>query len=188
MKYKLILSDPPWDYGNRGCRGNAADQYPTMGIEQIKSLNVKDIADDDSVLLLWTTWPFLKEGISVAEAWGFKYLTGLPWVKVNKAEEDLWGEWHMKTQTGVGFWVRGVTEPLLICRRGKAKPPTETFVGLISPNIRHSRKPDNIYEYAEALPGPYLEMFCRRPRAGWHIFGNEVESDIKIESNETNIL
>ncbi len=180
MKFRTIVSDPPWAYGNRGCRGAADNEYPTMSTEDICALRVQDVAEDDAVLLLWTTWPFLKEGIKVAESWGFKYLTGLPWVKVNKAEEDLWGEWYMKTQMGVGFWVRGVTEPLLICRRGNAKPPKECFVGLISPNISHSRKPDNIYEYAEALPGPYLEMFARRPREGWSNWGNVMDSKVAL--------
>lgn len=53
-------------------------------------------------------------------------------------------------------------------------------MGLISERMEHSRKPDTIYEYAESFPGPYLEMFCRRPRAGWHVFGNEVESDVAL--------
>ena len=38
----------------------------------------------------------------------------------------------------------------------------------------HSQKPDEFYEIIERLyDGPYLELFARRPRAGWTSFGND---------------
>jgi N6-adenosine-specific RNA methylase IME4 len=180
VRFKTIVSDPAWSYGNRNCNGAAEREYPTMSIDQICALKVKEVAHDDCVLLLWTTWPMLQDSFKVIDAWGFEYVTGLPWVKADKAEIDLWGEWHIKTQFGVGFWFRGVTEPILVCRRGKPKLPDETWVGLLSPNIRHSRKPDNIYQIAESLEGPYLEMFARRKRDGWASFGNEIEGGIAL--------
>ena len=68
----------------------------------------------------------------------------------------------------------------MIGKRGSPPPPPNGFIGLLSPNLQHSRKPDSIYEYAEALPGPRLEMFARRPRTGWHVFGNEVTGSISL--------
>lgn len=39
----------------------------------------------------------------------------------------------------------------------------------------HSRKPEQSYELIEAAsPGPYFEVFARRPREGWIVWGNEV--------------
>jgi N6-adenosine-specific RNA methylase IME4 len=32
----------------------------------------------------------------------------------------------------------------------------------------------------EVSPGPYLEMFARDKREGWHAWGNEIESDVEI--------
>ena len=29
-------------------------------------------------------------------------------------------------------------------------------------------------------PGPYLELFARRKRLGWDVWGNEVESDLVL--------
>jgi len=84
--------------------------------------------------------------------------------------------------------VRGASEPILICKRGNAKPPTNGFVGLIAPNIRHSRKPDNLHEYAEALPGPRLELFARLARPGWTVWGNEVEANAGISAHAENAL
>ena len=54
------------------------------------------------------------------------------------------------------------------------------WVGILSENFFHSRKPDNIYEFAESLPAPRLEMFARRRREGWDVFGNEVEGSIRL--------
>lgn len=180
MKFGVILADPPWQYSNRGCRGAAENEYPTMSTVELCKLKVEEASEKDAVLLLWTTWPFMIDAFKVIESWGFTYKTGLPWIKVQKSELDLWGEWFFKTQFGVGFWARGVSEPLLIATRGQPSLPDKTFIGLLSPNISHSRKPDNIYEYAESLNGPYLEMFCRRPRKGWSIFGNEFKSDVEL--------
>ena len=39
----------------------------------------------------------------------------------------------------------------------------------MAPVREHSRKPDEMYELIEATwPGPYVELFARYPRAGWH--------------------
>ena len=51
-KYSVIYADPPWSYQDKRCNGNAADHYPTMRIEDICSLPVQDIADDNCVLFL----------------------------------------------------------------------------------------------------------------------------------------
>lgn len=179
-KYKVILADPPWAYGNNGCRGAAANEYSTMTVEDICALPIASLAADDSVLLEWCTWPQLQEGLQVMKAWGFDYVTGFPWVKAKNISHDLWGELTFDVPYGVGFWARGCTEFVLIGKRGKPSPPKAGFIGLLSPNLSHSRKPDSIYHYAESLPGPYLELFARRRREGWDAFGNQVEGSIRL--------
>mgnify|MGYP006311238525 FL=1 len=38
----------------------------------------------------------------------------------------------------------------------------------------HSRKPDELYDIIEACSsGPYLELFARGSRPGWHVWGNQ---------------
>jgi N6-adenosine-specific RNA methylase IME4 len=178
-RYATIIADPPWQYRNRGVEGAAERQYPTMTTEAICALPVADLAAEDAVLLLWATWPtLLADAARVVAAWGFTYVTGFPWVKLLDAPTlTLRGERAYRPQYGTGFWVRGCTEPILVCRRGKANPgDMGDFCGIVSPNFRHSRKPENLYEYAEARDGPYLELFARRPRAGWDSWGNEVGS------------
>ena len=180
-KYGVILADPPWSYSNSGIRGAAANIYPTMSDADILSLPISQFAAEDCVLLMWSTWPKLAEVcIPTVKAWGFDYVTGFPWIKITDVSMTLWGEIEIKVPYGVGFWSRGTSEPLLIARRGNPKPPPNGFVGLLSPNLHHSRKPESIYEYAMSLPGPYLELFARRPHSGWDVWGNEVDSDIEL--------
>jgi N6-adenosine-specific RNA methylase IME4 len=183
VKYSTLIADPPWEYSNAGVRGAAENHYPTMTVDEICALPIADLAADDAVLLLWATWPKLFEAApKVIAAWGFEYVTGFPWVKLTAdPRRNLWGDWEYKPQYGTGFWVRGCTEPVLVCKRGNAKPnDAGNFCGIVSENFHHSRKPENLYEYAEAHTGPYLELFARRPRAGWAVWGNEVVRDVTL--------
>jgi N6-adenosine-specific RNA methylase IME4 len=182
LKYKTILADPPWDYRNGG-NGKARAHYDLMTIDQLCSLKVKEIAEDDSVLILWSTWPQVEGAMRVISAWGFEYVSGFPWVKLyDDPLCDVFGNVVMRPTYGTGYWIRGCSEPVFVCKRGNARPVETSWMGLISKRMEHSRKPDTIYEYAESFPGPYLEMFARRKRPGWDVFGNQIEGSICIEA------
>ncbi len=180
--YGVILADPPWSYRNGG-NGAAKNHYPTMSTDQIRYLSVgsmwvREMAKPDAVLLLWATWPLLPEAMSVIEHWGFTYLTGMPWLKLAAPPVVEQGDIMEGRPTfGTGFWIRGCTELILIARRGKPRRPDTTFIGLISERFAHSRKPDNLHQYAETLEGPYLELFARRTRPNWTCWGNEIVAD-----------
>lgn len=184
-RYGVIIADPPWLYRNGG-NGAADAHYPTMSIDRLCSLPVSQFAAENSVLLLWTTWPQLSDAIcKLVPAWGFEYVTGFPWVKVYDPPMcDLFGDFVAFPTWGTGAWVRGCSEPILICRRGNAKAPEVSWLGIISERMMHSRKPESLHEYAETLPGPYLELFARRKRLGWDAWGDEVQSDISIFTPE----
>lgn len=165
--YGVIVADPPWSYTNSSVHGNAKDQYNTMTIDDICNMPVSQLAAKDGVLFLWGTWPLLPEALRVMTAWGYTYKTGFPWVKINQ---------NMALSPGVGFWVRGVSEFIFIGVRGNAKCPIpeKRYMGIIAPNLKHSRKPDSVHQIAETLKPPYLELFAREGRIGWTCFGNEV--------------
>lgn len=181
IQYGVIIADPPWHYNNNGVRGAAEDHYPVMSIADICTLPVRDLAKPDAVLLLWATWPQLKAAQQVIDAWGFEYVTGMPWVKIDGLPQiDLFGDLIAKPVWGIGFWIRGATEAILIAKRGNAQPPKTDWVGLLCERMQHSRKPNSLYEYAESMPGPYLEMFARRARPGWDVWGNEVRNTVDM--------
>lgn len=72
-KYGIIYADPPWRYDRKKVQGAAETHYSTMGVEDICSLNVSELADRDCVLFLWATFPKLPEALQVIKAWGFQY-------------------------------------------------------------------------------------------------------------------
>lgn len=172
-QYATILADPPWQFQNR--TGKMAPEhrrllrYPTMEQREILELPVARLAAARSHLYLWVPNALLAEGLRVMEAWGFTYKSNLVWHKVRKDGGS--------DGRGVGFYFRNVTELVLFGVRGSLRtlPPGRTQVNLLATRKReHSRKPDEIYDIIEACsPGPYVELFARFPRPGWHQWGNE---------------
>lgn len=179
-KYKIIYADPPWKYNRNKVKGNAESHYPCMDDEDIYSLPIDRLADDNSVLFLWTTFPKLKEGIKTIERWGFNYKTiGFIWLKQNRKALS----WFF----GLGFWTRGNAEICLLGVRGKIKRESnKVHQFIISPIERHSKKPDITRDKIIELMGdlPKIELFARQKNEGWDVWGNEVESSIKLEDYE----
>ncbi len=63
-KFRVVYADPLWSYRDTADAGavqsgGAAMQYPTMSIEALCDLKVRDICDEDAVLFLWVTVPLL---------------------------------------------------------------------------------------------------------------------------------
>ena len=170
-KYKVIYADPPWRYSSTGLAGCAENHYRTMCLEEIQSLPIEQIADDDCILFLWVTFPLLVDGLSVMKSWGFKYKTcGFVWVKKNKKKDSYY--------FGLGFWTRTSTEICLIGVRGKPKRVSKKVPQICDARImEHSRKPDEIRKRIEELCGdvPRIELFARRKYEGWVCLGNEID-------------
>lgn len=173
-KFSTILADPPWQFQNR--TGKMAPEhkrlsrYPTMTLEEIKVLPVDAITEDTAHLYLWVPNALLAEGLQVMECWGFKYKTNLIWYKTRKDGGP--------DRRGVGFYFRNVTEVILFGVKGKnarTLQPGRTQENIIVQRKReHSRKPDEQYNLIETCSwGPYLELFARGNRQGWHCWGNQ---------------
>ena len=168
-KYQIIYADPPWRYQDRKCNGACEFHYNTMSIKDICELPIRDIADKDCVLFLWTTYPMLQEAMQLIEAWGFKYKTiGFQWVKQNKSGNGFF--------FGLGRWTRGNTECCLIAVKGKPKRKNNSVGQLIvSPIQSHSQKPNEARQKIVDLMGdiPRIELFARQHAEGWDCWGNE---------------
>ena len=123
INYEIIYADPPWSYRNKGVDGAASKHYPTMSQLDIMALPVNGIAARDSVLFLWVTYPLLKEGLEVMDAWGFTYKTiAFQWVKTYPKSGQF--------VFGTGFWTRSNTEACLLGVMGKPKKPAIALVSL----------------------------------------------------------
>lgn len=174
QKFGTLLADPPWQFANR--TGKVAPEhkrlsrYSTMSLAEICAMPVKNITADKSHVYLWVPNALLKEGLQVMGAWGFEYKTNIVWQKIRKDGEP--------DGRGVGFYFRNTTEILLFGIKGKnarTLKPGRSQVNVIKSRKReHSRKPDEQYKIIEACSwGPYLELFARGPREGWHVWGNQ---------------
>lgn len=181
-KYKVIYADPPWRYQQKSLSGAAENHYPTMSIQELCELPVDELADKDSMLFLWTTFPMLSEALQLIKAWGFTYKTvAFVWVKQNKKSPT----WFY----GLGFWTRSNAEICLLAKRGKPKRNSASVHQLIiAPVEKHSKKPDETRKRIEQLMGdvPRVELFARQKSEGWDVWGNEVECDITMEGSEVN--
>lgn len=184
--FRTIVADPPWPMpwstpatriNGRGERhiNHAATRempYSTLLVDEIAALPVGPIADPASHLYLWAPDRFVINGsaVLVARAWGFEPLRFIVWAKPG---------------FGLGYFPRPQHELLLVCRRGrlpfnlknagsiqKWKQPYHRSAGGVG--RQHSAKPEAAQDLIErASPGPYLELFARRERPGWTVWGNE---------------
>ena len=160
----LVLADPPWryDFAETDSR-QIENQYPSATVDEI--IAHKPDTEQDCVLLMWATVAKLREAFEVMDGWGFEYKTHAVWDK---------------EKIGMGYWFRGQHELLLVGTKGQASPPdAEHRVSSVFREARgkHSAKPQCVYEWIEAaFPDSLkLEMYCRSPRAGWAVFGNEAK-------------
>jgi N6-adenosine-specific RNA methylase IME4 len=162
LRFGTIYADPPWAYENTAARGAAEDHYRTLTLEQICGLAVPQLALPRAHLHLWTTTSFLNDAFSVITAWGFTYKSCFVWVK---------------PVIGCGNYWRLAHEFLLLGVRGRVPfRDRRQRSWLELRRGRHSGKPERIRDVIERVsPGPYLELFGRKPAGGWVVFGDAIE-------------
>jgi len=193
-KYNVFYIDPPWKIkAGRALNGYKMEngkqlfvpvsnksrdtEYPSMTIEQIKNLNVKEVAAENAHLYMWVTNSHLPYAFEIIKHWGFDYSTTIVWAK-------------NRMGGGLGGTFKITTEYLIFAKRGKLKAlksidSTWHNVKRTYENgyPKHSKKPDYFYEIIEQTsPGLKLEMFARQKREGWDSWGNEIENDVELKN------
>ncbi len=179
MRYRTIVADPPWHYEGvvsspkshaANPRGDGktivtAFPYRSMTVDQIKSLPVRHLADDDAVLFLWTTSRYLNDAFDVVDAWGFEYRQTLVWHKTGNPSP--FG----------GSVAPNYAEFVLVGRRGTptvGRMPSSVIQANAPTRGQHSAKPEALLDYVETIaPAPRVELFARRARFGWDYWGDE---------------
>ena len=180
-KYQVIYADPPWKTKTFKEKKDGLISrnlpYQQMSDEEIKSLNVSSIADDDSILFMWcidSRIPIAKE---IMNLWGFDFkCIGFVWAKKAKTTKGFNGGFSSYTKRDCEFCLIGTRGKYLNLKRGINQI-------LIEPKTDHSRKPNTVRKRIVDLCGdiPRVELFARNKTDGWDVWGNEVESDIKME-------
>ena len=189
--YKTIYADPPWSEVGGGAIKRGADRhYHVMRTKDICRVPVWDISSTHSHLYLWVTNNYFQDGLKVMEAWGFRYVTMITWVK---AEKDLYDNYKLQNP-GLGQYYRGLTEHCLFGVKGRLPYKTKDgkrqqgCTALLAPRTKkHSQKPEEMRDMIERVSyPPYVELFARKPSPGWDVWGNEVDSaEILTDYKET---
>lgn len=168
-KYQIIVIDPPWDVKKitHSARQKQIEMdYQTMSLSEITELPVAKLAQEQCLCFLWTTQKYLFNARDILQHWGFHHLLTMVWEKTygRSAGMPLFGfRWNAE------FALVGYTQKPELWPKRKLIPAV-----FQAPNIRHSQKPDVFYEMIEPLGEPRIDIFARKQRAGWDVWGNEV--------------
>lgn len=170
--FACIVMDPPWTENGGGKVKRGADRhYPTLPVREILPVVLKSPLwrpdPTGCVLWCWATNNYLPDALWLIDALGFRYITNAVWVKRGRA--------------GLGQWLRGRHELLLLASRGDSPASTvrterkDLSTLLVADRGEHSAKPEKAYKLIQRrCRGPYAELFARQPRPGWSVWGNEV--------------
>lgn len=173
-RFSVCIADPPWLDDGRPIGftdRHYHNHYETMTPAQlcawcVHDRHVSDLFTPTAFLALWTTSHITAIGAhaEVARAWGFEPQTLITW------DKEL---------LGLGYWVRDVTEHVLIATRGKPPQPepVDRPESLFTKRRtrKHSEKPDAIHALLELwFPEiSKIELFARSGREGWTPWGHE---------------
>jgi N6-adenosine-specific RNA methylase IME4 len=178
--FDLFLADPPLHfrtYSEKGQGRSPSRHYPTMDLDWICGLPIKDLAAEDAGLALWVYGPLLPQAFDVMKSWGFEFKSDLiTWEKTTASGTPAFG---------TGYYTRKSTEQLLYATRGRGLRRIDRGVPqcIRAPRQEHSRKPDEVFDALERLFGPVrrLELFARTRRPGWEAWGNEIAPTERLE-------
>lgn len=192
-QFDVIVVDPPWSYGTKteaktvryqtqlaaqqynvigSVKGKEVNRKSGDGIEQIAaSVPLSDFAAPVSSLYLWATNPKLPFAFDLMKLWGFDYKTTLTWLKTTQDGRPLNG--------GLGWFYRGATEHVLFGTRGGYGIPAALRKSnvIMAPRTGHSAKPASFYDLVESVSPQQqrLDVFARRHRVGWSVWGDEID-------------
>jgi len=163
--FDIIYADPPWKFGGSGgVKWAPADHYyQTLSFEELESLKVKDIANDNCLLFMWVVSPEIPRCIQVAQKWGFKYIT-IAFI------------WH-KRRANVGNYTMPGCEVCLLFKRGKIpsdrirNPGQKQFYETRISS--HSNKPEEFRIRIEKMfpKSSKIELFATSQHDGWVSIG-----------------
>lgn len=170
-RFQVVVADFPFDYGSsRNATSNADPRhhYPTMSIADIAALPIGDILADDALLLLWSPSMFLADVIRMLPAFGCRYHSTAVWSKGRGV-------------VGAGLLRQSSEFLVLAVRGGGLGKPLKQLPSVFEEKTKgHSTKPETPLVWVEeAFPhvDTRCELFARRPRAGWIVWGASPDLD-----------
>jgi N6-adenosine-specific RNA methylase IME4 len=187
-RFDIIYADPPWHYNGKmqfDKSGKTADnmdwkrpifissasfKYPTLTLDELKSMPVQEIAKDDCLLFMWTSNPHLAQAIELGKAWEFEYRTvAFVWDKLSH---------------NPGKYTLSNCELCLVLKRGRIPQPrgARNIQQLVrSPRKEHSEKPIEVMQAIERMfpTQERIELFARTKARGWSAWGLDMLPETK---------
>ena len=182
---RLVSADPPWEYDDkRIAMRDMGDDYNGQSIAHYASSSIATIVDildrafdccaTDAYMICFTTWPKIMEFLLEMQRSRWRNVTG--------------GSWHKTGGIGIGYHVRGDSEPWLLFLKGKPRPTGTLSNAFASPRGKHSEKPVEFWKRVfEAMTEPgdlVLSVYsgmCPEARAakatGRKLVGAEIDKD-----------
>jgi N6-adenosine-specific RNA methylase IME4 len=178
---RILCADPPWSFGDKlpGASRGAAKNYDVLALHDIMRFPLPAF-EENAILFLWRVASQVEEAYQVVRAWGFVPKTEMTWVKTTGPVPNELSLGDAKLHFGMGRYTRASHETCIVAVRGKfADQIVDKGIRSVffAPAGEHSEKPAIFYTLVERLvggKGPFVELFGRKPRAGWHVYGNEI--------------
>jgi N6-adenosine-specific RNA methylase IME4 len=176
--YPCTSIDSPWNERGGGKVKRGADRHydllKTPDIIRVILTSPLWKPAANAHLWLWVTNNFLRDGLLVMDALGFRYVTNLAWGKMRwlgtVGERDTW----VADRGGTGQYLRGCHELCLFGVRGRLKGQSKSARSFLpaARTRKHSQKPAEAYAVMEEVsPGPRAELFATEGRLGWDCWG-----------------
>lgn len=169
QKFDVVVIDPPWKLKkltHKKRPNQTGFDYPTMSCRQISQLPVDRLLKPSSWVFLWTIQKYLYDAPEILARWGCKLLATGVWEKTygRSSGMPLYGfRWNAE------FFLIGYVDKPLLWPKRKLIP-----LAFSAENEGHSKKPDRFYQQVETLGSTRIDIFARRTRPGWSVWGNEV--------------
>jgi hypothetical protein len=128
----MVHTDSPWVYQNNGGRRGfkaAESHYTCLRMGDILAHHdaAYDCAAPDTYMVVWCTWPVSAEWMDIHRRMRWRFLTG--------------GSWTKPGRIGIGFHVRGNSEPWFLYAKGKPRPRKALRNEYVGAATKHSAKP-----------------------------------------------
>ena len=182
-KYATIVIDPPWELNRVGWASSPNNgiserlSYTLLQNDEIASLPVNQILNEDALLFCWTVNSHLTTAIQLLESWNIKYWFTMTWVKNGGIQLPNSPQFN--------------AEWCIVGRKGKPQfLDTKMFnTANYWPRQGHSVKPEGFYDLLRRVtPGPRLDIFGRRRIAGFDSCGNEAPDGDTLPDHYQQVL
>lgn len=184
--FRTIVIDVPW-HEPGGCgRGTKYRTIRTVAEAlYVILLSPAWRPAPDCHLYVWQTATHYEEPLDLIRMLDFRRASVETWVKTRRKARPTDHE-EARHQTGTGQYFLHCAEWALLATKGKACVPGtkdrlhSVFYAQRGIGERHSAKPDEFYARCQRTsPGPYIDIFARRRRPGWYVWGDELGPDVQ---------